>query len=123
MSIDKSSSNITTENSTGLPYLRRGREVLRRQQERVNTILRERGSAQRLVREPDGKLVIRGRLETAPDLIDVGILCDLRSTHCMAAHVVHVLGEPHFVCGGDRLLTHDRLADVGCVPCVLALAV
>ena len=54
-----------------LPNLRSRGQVVRRKQERVDTVGRERRTAERLVREPNRKLLVRCRLEAAPDVLDV----------------------------------------------------
>lgn len=74
------------------PYLRCGGEVIGGQQERVDTIRRERRASKRLIREPHRELLIRRRLEAAPDILNIGgvALSVLRHPYL---HVPHGFGR------------------------------
>lgn len=55
-----------------LPDLGGSREVVSREQKRINAVRRKRRATERLVREPHRKLLVRSRLEATPDVLDIG---------------------------------------------------
>ena len=72
-----------------LPDLRCSGKIVRGQQERVDTVRRERRASERLIREPDGQLLVRRRLEPAPDVLDIwGVLRPVLLGHAHG-HVTH----------------------------------
>ena len=61
---------VTVDSSS--PYLRSRWQIISRQEERVNPILRERCTSEGLIRKPHRKLFGRRRFKSTPDVVYVG---------------------------------------------------